>query len=46
MYLLHEVVGESVKATGHYETGVALAGLAPLVGFVVLLTLWGRTPAR
>lgn len=45
MYLLHEVVGESVKATGRYEVGVALAGLVPMVGFGVLLALWGRTPA-
>lgn len=43
MYLLHEVVGESVKATGSYEIGVALAGLPPLLGLIVMLVLWGRT---
>jgi ACS family hexuronate transporter-like MFS transporter len=44
MYALHAVVGELVKATGSYATGVALAGLAPLVGLAVLLLLW--QPAR
>ena len=46
MYALHGVVGESVKATGSYSTGVALAGLAPLVGLAALLLLWRRAPAR
>jgi ACS family hexuronate transporter-like MFS transporter len=39
---LHRVVGEHVKRTGSYREGVALAGLAPLLGFVALLLLWGR----
>jgi ACS family hexuronate transporter-like MFS transporter len=41
MYVLQAAVGESVKAVG-YSIGVALAGLAPLLGVVVLVTLWGR----
>jgi ACS family hexuronate transporter-like MFS transporter len=46
MYALHGVVGEWIKATGSYSTGVALAGLAPLVGLVVLLLLWHRESPR
>jgi ACS family hexuronate transporter-like MFS transporter len=41
MYLLQASVGESVKVVG-YSIGVALAGLAPLLGVVVLVTLWRR----
>jgi ACS family hexuronate transporter-like MFS transporter len=40
MYALHALVGESVKATGKYDLGVGLAGLAPLVGLAVLLFFW------
>jgi MFS transporter, ACS family, hexuronate transporter len=40
---LHEVVGNLVKSTGSYKLGVALAGLGPLVGFLALVLLWGRT---
>jgi ACS family hexuronate transporter-like MFS transporter len=46
MYVLQAGVGESVKATRSYTTGVALAGLAPLVGLAVLLLLWRRAPSR
>jgi ACS family hexuronate transporter-like MFS transporter len=42
MYALHAGVGESVKQTGSYAMGVALAGLAPLVGVGALLLLWGK----
>ncbi len=42
MAVLHEAVGTHVKETGDYQRGVALAGLAPLAGFVVLLLFWGR----
>jgi ACS family hexuronate transporter-like MFS transporter len=42
---LHTVVGDRVSRTGSYSDMVALAGLAPLVGFAALLLLWGRTPA-
>jgi ACS family hexuronate transporter-like MFS transporter len=45
MALLHEVVGDSVKRTGSYSQGVALAGLAPLLGAAVLLVLWGKAPS-
>jgi ACS family hexuronate transporter-like MFS transporter len=45
MYLLHELAGESIKQTGSYSQGVALAGLAPLVGVAALLLLWGKAPA-
>jgi hypothetical protein len=44
MALLHEVVGESVEATRSYSQGVALAGLAPLVGLAAMLLFWGRAP--
>jgi ACS family hexuronate transporter-like MFS transporter len=40
MSLLHELVGDSIKRTGNYSEGLALAGLAPLVGFLVLWLLW------
>ena len=46
MYVLQAGVGESVKATGSYTTGVALAGLAPLIGLAVLLLLWERPAPR
>lgn len=38
---LHELVGEQVQRTRSYSVGVALAGLAPIVGFVAFLALWG-----
>jgi ACS family hexuronate transporter-like MFS transporter len=44
MALLHEVVGQSIQRTGSYTMGVALAGLAPLVGFGVLIGFWGSAP--
>ncbi|HKI32324.1 MAG TPA: MFS transporter [Gemmataceae bacterium] len=43
MYLLQAAVGELVKARGSYSLGVALAGLAPLVGVAALVLFWGRT---
>jgi MFS transporter, ACS family, aldohexuronate transporter len=46
MYALHALVGESVKATGSYSLGVALAGLAPLVGLAALVGFWGRPVPR
>jgi ACS family hexuronate transporter-like MFS transporter len=45
MALVHEVVGSYIKRTGGYEEVLQLAGLAPLVGLVALLLLWGKTPA-
>jgi ACS family hexuronate transporter-like MFS transporter len=44
MALLHELVGDSIRRTGNYAEGLALAGLAPLVGFAVLMLLWRHTP--
>jgi MFS family permease len=44
MALLHEVVGDSVKRSGSYSQGVALAGLAPMVALGALLVLWGKAP--
>src|SRR5262249_18362505 len=40
MSLLHELVGERVKETKSYAEGLALAGVAPLVGLAALLLLW------
>jgi ACS family hexuronate transporter-like MFS transporter len=44
MALLHELVGDSVERTRSYADGMTLAGLAPLVGFAVLLLLWRQAP--
>jgi ACS family hexuronate transporter-like MFS transporter len=41
MAILHKSVGEHVQQTGSYRGGVALAGLAPLLGFAALRMLWG-----
>jgi ACS family hexuronate transporter-like MFS transporter len=46
MYGLHAGVGELVTETKSYSVGVALAGLAPLVGLIVLILLWGKTPTQ
>jgi ACS family hexuronate transporter-like MFS transporter len=43
MSVLHELAGDSIKRTGSYSLGVALAGLAPVVGVAALVVLWGRT---
>jgi ACS family hexuronate transporter-like MFS transporter len=39
---LHELMGEHIKATGSYDVGFILAGLAPLAGFFALLILWRK----
>jgi ACS family hexuronate transporter-like MFS transporter len=44
MALLHELVGDSIRRTGNYAEGLAIAGLAPLVGFAVLMLLWRQVP--
>ena len=44
MNLLHKLVGDSIGRTGNYDEGLALAGLAPLVGFAVLMLLWRHAP--
>ncbi len=46
MALLQEVVGDVVQRTGSYTQSIALAGLAPLIGLVALLLLWGPATAR
>lgn len=38
-------MGAHIQATGRYELGFAVAGLAPLGGLVVLLVLWPRERA-
>jgi ACS family hexuronate transporter-like MFS transporter len=45
MALLHEIVGDAGESTRSYSTGVAGAGLLPLVGVAALWLLWGKTPA-
>jgi ACS family hexuronate transporter-like MFS transporter len=42
MALLHELVGDSIKRMGSYSLGMALAGLAPMAGFLVLFLCWGN----
>ena len=46
MYGLHAGVGELVTETNSYSVGVALAGLAPLVGLVVLWLFWGKSTVQ
>jgi MFS transporter, ACS family, hexuronate transporter len=45
MALLHELAGASIQQTKSYDQGLALAGMAPLIGFVVLMLLWRPAPA-
>lgn len=42
---VQELMGAHIKATGNYDLGFVLAGLAPLVGLVALVVLW-RTPGE
>ncbi len=37
-------LGAHIKATGSYDAGLVIAGLAPLLGLVALLTLWRNAP--
>jgi len=39
---VHELMGEHIKATGSYDVGFLLAGLAPLGGLVGLVVLWRK----
>jgi ACS family hexuronate transporter-like MFS transporter len=45
---VQEEMGAHIKATGSYDVGFYIAGLAPLAGLVALLVLWkpqtGRSP--
>ncbi len=36
-------IGARIKAEHNYQAGFLIAGLAPIVGLVALLILWGRT---
>lgn len=38
--MVQEAMGSHIKATGRYDVGFILAGLAPLAGLVALLVLW------
>jgi ACS family hexuronate transporter-like MFS transporter len=44
--VMHPLVGRWLDQTKNYSLVVALAGLAPLVGFVSLIGLWGTPPAK
>lgn len=37
---VQKAMGKHIEATGSYDTGFVLAGLAPLVGLLALLVLW------
>ena len=39
---VQEAMGNHIKATGQYDVGFVLAGLAPLAGLVVLMVLWRK----
>jgi ACS family hexuronate transporter-like MFS transporter len=39
------LVGKQVDQTGSYANGIFWLGLTPLVGFIALVCLWGRTHA-
>ncbi len=40
MSLLHEVIGDMVERTGSYSSGVAIAGLLPLLAIACLTLFW------
>ncbi len=42
---LHRVLGEYVDATRSFDLGVALVGLAPLLGLAAMLILWPKEDA-
>jgi ACS family hexuronate transporter-like MFS transporter len=42
---VQELMGAHIQATGSYDTGFVIAGLAPLAGLACLQTLW-RTPSE
>jgi ACS family hexuronate transporter-like MFS transporter len=46
MALVHQLVGRHVEATESYRSGIAVAGLVPLVGFLAVVFLWGSDDAR
>ncbi len=36
-------IGERIRVEQNYKAGLMIAGLAPIIGLVALLLLWGRT---
>ena len=36
-------IGERIRVEQNYKAGLMIAGLAPIIGLVALLILWGRT---
>jgi ACS family hexuronate transporter-like MFS transporter len=41
---MHPIVGEWLDNTKDWSSALALAGLPPILGLMVLLLFWGRTP--
>jgi ACS family hexuronate transporter-like MFS transporter len=41
---IHPIFGRYVDRTGSFDLGIALVGLAPLVGLVAMLVLWPTQP--
>lgn len=39
---IHKYFGKLIDETGSYDFGIALVGLAPIVGLIVFLMLWPR----
>ena len=39
-------IGERIRVEQNYKAGLMIAGLAPIIGLVALLLLWGRTRKR
>ena len=44
--VMHPVVGNWLDRTKDWPSALALAGLPPLLGLIVLLLLWGRSQAQ
>ncbi len=43
MSFFHEVIGDMVERTGSYSSGVAIAGLLPLLALVALTIFWRKS---
>jgi ACS family hexuronate transporter-like MFS transporter len=37
---VQKAMGDHIKATGHYDIGFVIAGLAPFLGWIALIVLW------
>jgi ACS family hexuronate transporter-like MFS transporter len=46
MAVLHQQVGASIDETKSYSLGLAVAGIAPMIGFVILVFFWGKDKER